>query len=100
LILKLNRFGIRGLPLQFLKSYLTNRKQFTKVNGCESDCYNIKCGVPQGSTLGPLLFSIYINDLLLDTKFNTKLFADDAVLTMSHQLLPALNININKEFQK
>jgi len=47
LILKLNRYGICGLPLQLLKSYLSNRQQFTKVNGCESDCYNIKCGVPQ-----------------------------------------------------
>ena len=44
---------------------------------------NITCGVTQGSTLGPLLFIIYVNNIPKASKFKTKLFADDTVLTLS-----------------
>ena len=60
LLSKLEHYGIRGCALDWFKSYLSQRKQYLSINGHNSDLLTVKCGVPQGSVLGPLLFLIYI----------------------------------------
>ena len=59
---KMESYGLRGNVNMLMKSYLKDRKQFVSINGFDSETKSITCGVPQGSSLGPLLFLIYIND--------------------------------------
>ena len=100
LIKKLERYGIRGMPLQLLKSYLSNRQHLTKLNGIESNLKLLDIGVPQGSVLGPLLFLLFINDLPLVTNFNVKLFADDTFLSLEGDDFKHLQRKSNIELKK
>lgn len=80
LIYKLKQAGIDTTLLQWLVSYLSNRKQRVVIPGACSDWVVIEAGVPQGSILGPLLFLIYINDIVIGINSNVRLFADDTSL--------------------
>ena len=78
---KLHKYRVRGIPYEWFRSYLNNRRQFVSFNGTISEEDKITCGVPQGSILGPLLFLIYINDLTtVSENYKALLFADDANL--------------------
>ena len=98
LLSKLDHYGIRGCWLAWLRSYLTNRKQYVDMNGVRSSTAPITVGVPQGSILGPLLFLIYINDLPASvSKLTPIMFADDTNLVKKGKSLPALIKTINEE---
>jgi len=85
LLYKLNHYGIRGHANRFFRSYLSNRKQYTFVNGEHSSIMTVECGVPQGSVLGPILFLLYINDLCQAVGPEiARLFADDTGLFTSN----------------
>ena len=82
--IKLKHCGFRGIFLKFLMSFFRNRKYFVNINGMNSNLRTVNIGVPQGSTLGPLLFLLYINDM---KNFSSILqftqFADDTTFAYS-----------------
>ena len=98
LLAKLKKYGIDNLELTWFTSYLTNRKQFCKVNGVCSKTKDIHCGVPLGSCLGPLLFLIYINDLpFAIKKGKVTMHADDASISYSSSSLADIDQSLNSE---
>ena len=77
LVLKLEKYGIEGEVLDWIKMFLHERQQRVCVNGFYSDWKDVVSGIPQGSVLGALLFVIYINDMPEEIESNIYLFADD-----------------------
>ena len=91
MLFKLSKYGISGKLLAWLKAFLTNRKQFVVVDNCRSESCYVKSGVPQGTVLGPVLFIVYINDMIEVVKScEIALFADDA------KIYDVLNYNESK----
>ena len=80
LLFKLKQAGTDQSLLQWLSSYLLNRKQRVHIPGGSSHWLPIEASAPQGSILGPLLFLIYINDIVTNIKSTVRLFADDTSL--------------------
>lgn len=78
LIEKLKSYGVTGKILNWIDAFLCGRSQVVRVNGTQSRSAPVLSGIPQGSVLGPILFIVYINDLLEDIKADGLLFADDA----------------------
>ena len=78
---KLLYYGFRGVTHKLLMSFLSNRSQYVSIHGFDSNILPTKCGVPQGSTLGPILFLLYINDLRFSLKnTSSNHFADDTCI--------------------
>ena len=80
LLHKLSYYGVRGENLQWVESFLRNRKQRVLLDGKESAQADVTSGVPQGTVNGPLYFLAFINDLPECTSSDTRLFADDGLL--------------------
>ena len=78
LIAKLEAYGFDHSSLDYIYSYLSNRRQRTKVNNSFSSWHDIKSGVPQGSIIGPLIFNIHLNDIFyFVSDSNLTNYADD-----------------------
>ena len=102
LLYKLSSIGIDGNLLSWFRSYLTDRQQRVVINNSCSTWQSIPAGVPQGSILGPLLFLIYINDIVNDIDAKIRLFADDTslyVIVDDNQEQTSADI-INSDLQK
>ena len=98
---KLDVYGVQQRELSWFRSYLSNRKQFCRVNGVDSNFGEIEVGVPQGSCLGPLLFLIYINDLPQAVQDSSvTMYADDTSLCYQSHDLTQLNEDINSDPKK
>ena len=101
LLAKLHHYGVRGTSLKWFESYLSDREQFVNYNGYSSSHKKVKCEVPQGSILGPLLFLIYINNLSSASKaLDFILFADDTNIFFSHSNLESLSLIVNSELNR
>ena len=100
LFTKLEHYGIRDVALQWINSYFCYRYQFVQFNQTCSSMQTIKCGVPQGSILGPLFFILYINDLPnVSQLIELLLFADDTSIFYSHSNPNTLESVLNNELK-
>ena len=78
---KLSLYGCDGITLQWFNSYLKNRSQIVQINNTKSSREHIKYGVPQGSILGPLIFILFINDIVFEVEYSKLyMYADDSTL--------------------
>ena len=101
LMRKLNNYGVRGISLNWFKSYLSNRSQIVEYAGVtSSNQMNTFCSVPQGSILAPLLFIIYVNDFKNCLQYSTNIsFADDTNVFIVDKKLQALHEKGNIELE-
>ena len=104
--LKMEYCGIRGIVLNWFHNHLSNRKRFVYVNDVDSTLLPLTCGIPQGFILGPLIFIIYINDIVNSSKLakyiisasklaNYIIITDDTNLLFKQKYLKTLTYIIN-----
>ena len=91
LIQNLQCFGVTGIPLVWFNTYLINRKQYVEIENIQANTSEITTGVPQGSVLGPLLFIIYIDDIINACKYF------DPIVYADYTSLYCSSLNINDE---
>ena len=100
LLKKLEYYGVRGISNKWFTSYLSNGKQLVSINGYKSNLVDFKCGVPQGSILGHLLFLIYIKDLYTAIKYSeVHHFADYTNLLNFNSCVKSINKQVNYDLK-
>ena len=99
LLANLKHYAIRGPFNRLIKTFL-NRAQYASINGIDSEIKPVKYGVAQGSTLGSLLFLLYISDLPNSTCSLPRLFADDTCLILTSDMILCLETKMNLDLQK
>ena len=93
--------GVRGVANAWLENYLMNRKQYVVVVNQASSMQFIKCGVPQGYVLEPVLFLLFINDICnVSHLLKFVLFADDTTIFCSNENVEVLQDALNRELAK
>ena len=98
LLRKLEHMGFRGIVYNLIKSYLIGRKQYVRLGDVNSNVCLNECGVPQGSVLGPLLYTLYVLNLrCARLKASYYTFADDTVLVYTGREERALNNTVNSD---
>ena len=101
LLSKLQNYGVDNLSTNLIKSFLTNRKQCVKINNHLSSVEEVSLGTPQGSSLSPLLFIIFINDICRCSSIvHFNLFADDTSIYLNHDNIETLFSLMENELQK
>ena len=105
LMKKMESYGIQGDIKKWIESFLSGRTQIVKVNGAESKVAPVLSGIPQGSVLGPILFVIYIDDLLENIKSEGLLFADDTkifkqITSREDALILQSDLNLLEQWSK
>ena len=97
LLTKLRAIGLTDNAVMWLSSYLSNRMQLVENAGVLSSSAPIKCGVPQGSILGPLLFLIYVNDMSAVVRNKLLLYADDSAILVSGKDKKSIEDNLSSD---
>ncbi len=100
LLKKLSVYQCDKNTIDWLKSYLQNREQCVQFTGKISDTKPVTHGVPQGSILGPLLFIVFMNDLLLHVDTSLDMYADDSTLGASGKTIEDLEVKLNSDMTK
>lgn len=98
LLMKFKTYGFNTLTLNWMRSYLFERLQMVLWNGSFSNVKTAQCGVPEGSCLGPLLYTIFTNDMPFALReASLAMFADDSTVPMSSSSVEELNVLLQNE---
>ena len=96
LLMKMEALGFSQDVIRWFRSYLSDHRQLVDLSGTLSSSAAISCGVPRGSILGPLLFSIYVNDMSGAVNHKLLLYADDSAILVAEKSVSTIEIFSSK----